>query len=146
QPLMTVPFGFFGHSVGAWVAYEAARRLRAADGRAAVHLFVSGRGAPGGVSAGTPGTRARSDNELLAVLARFGGTPTAIMHRPELITALLPALRADLEVAEAYAVEPGNRVTCPITAFGGADDVSHSSALQSWGGFTSNKFRTCIFR
>src|SRR5262249_5238616 len=38
QPLMGVPFGFFGHSVGACVAFEAARRLRSVDGRIAVHL------------------------------------------------------------------------------------------------------------
>src|SRR5262245_60583130 len=32
-PLMSVPFGFFGHSVGSYAAYEAARRLRSSDGR-----------------------------------------------------------------------------------------------------------------
>src|SRR5262249_61655195 len=42
QPLMGVPFGFFGHSVGACMAFEAARQLRSVDGRIAVHLFVSG--------------------------------------------------------------------------------------------------------
>ena len=46
-PLMAVPFGFFGHSVGAGIAYEAARQLRSPDGRSAMHLFVSGRGGPG---------------------------------------------------------------------------------------------------
>jgi surfactin synthase thioesterase subunit len=37
QPLMGVPFGFFGHSVGACMAFEAARQLRSVDGRIAVH-------------------------------------------------------------------------------------------------------------
>jgi medium-chain acyl-[acyl-carrier-protein] hydrolase len=67
------------------------------------------------------------------------------MRCPELIAALLPALRADLALADAYAVEPGDRVSCPITAFGGADDVAHSGSLQSWRDFTRGRFRTRIF-
>jgi medium-chain acyl-[acyl-carrier-protein] hydrolase len=145
QPLMGVPFGFFGHSVGAWVAYEAARRLRSPDGRTAAHLFVSGRGSPDCASADPPPARQRSDHELLAVLKRFGGTPAEIMQRPELLVALLPALRADLALAEDYTVEPGSRIDCPITLFGGADDTSHSSSLQSWRDFTRGRFRTRIF-
>ncbi len=145
QPLMVVPFGFFGHSVGAWIAHEAARRLRSADGRAAAHLFVSARGSPDCARAEPAPARARSDHDLLAMLRRFGGTPTAIMERPELIAALLPALRADLALVEDYAVEPGDRIACPITAFGGTDDLSHSGALQSWRDLTCGKFRSCIF-
>jgi medium-chain acyl-[acyl-carrier-protein] hydrolase len=67
------------------------------------------------------------------------------MQRPELIAALLPTLRADLALVEGYRVDPGDHITCPITAFGGADDVSHSGSLQSWRDFTRGKFRTCIF-
>jgi medium-chain acyl-[acyl-carrier-protein] hydrolase len=145
QPLMQVPFGFFGHSVGACVAYEAGRRLRSADGRSAVHLFVSARGSPNCTPADPSPARVRSDHDLLAILDRFGGTPPAIMQRPELMAALLPALRADLVLVEGYAIDCGDRIDCPITAFGGADDTSHSDLLQSWRNFTRDRFRTCIF-
>jgi surfactin synthase thioesterase subunit len=144
QPLMVVPFGFFGHSVGAWMAYEAARQLHSGDGRAAVHLFVSGRGSPERACADRAPPRLRSDEDLLAILQGFGGTSPAIMQRPELIAALLPPLRADLALVEAYAVDPGDQVSCPITAFSGADDVSYSGSLQSWRDFTRERFRTCI--
>jgi medium-chain acyl-[acyl-carrier-protein] hydrolase len=40
-----IPFAFFGHSFGALLSFEFARRLRAMN-IALVHLFVSGRGAP----------------------------------------------------------------------------------------------------
>jgi medium-chain acyl-[acyl-carrier-protein] hydrolase len=142
QPLMGVPFGFFGHSVGACMAFEAARQLRSVDGRNAVHLFVSGRGSPKFASA-EPQARPPSDRDLLAILRRFGGTPAAVMQRPELIAALLPALRADLALVAGYAVDPDNRIACPITAFAGADDVAHSGSLQSWRDFTRGKFRAC---
>jgi surfactin synthase thioesterase subunit len=145
KPLMGVPFGFFGHSVGSCMAYEAARQLRSVDGRTAVHLFVSSRGSPDFASADHLPARLRSDEDLLAILGRFGGTPTAVMHRPELIAVLLSALRADLVLVEGYAVDPGNPIACPITAFGGVDDHSHSGPLQSWKDFTRGKFRTCLF-
>ena len=145
QPLMAVPFGFFGHSVGAWMAYEAARQLRSVDGRRCAHLFVSGRGSPKGVAADLALARPRSDDELLAILRGFGGTPAAIMQRPELVAVLLPALRADLALVDGYRLDPGDRIACPITAFGGADDLSHSASLQSWRDFTSGNFRTCTF-
>jgi medium-chain acyl-[acyl-carrier-protein] hydrolase len=144
-PLMDVPFGIFGHSVGAWTAFEAARRLRSADGQTARHLFVSGQGSPSRVCTNPPSSRARSRGELLAILHRLGGTPAAVMQRQELIAALLPALQADLALADQYAVDPADRLACPITAFGGADDVSRSGPLESWGGHTRGKFRTCIF-
>jgi medium-chain acyl-[acyl-carrier-protein] hydrolase len=145
QPLMAVPFAFFGHSVGAAVAFEAARQLRSADGRTAVHLFVSAHGSPGCTSADPVAVPIRSDQDLLAILSRYGATPSEIMQRPELMSALLPAMRADLALVEGYAVDPGERVACPITAFGGADDVSHSAALGSWSDFTCGGFRTRIF-
>ena len=145
RPLMTVPFGFFGHSVGAWAAYEAARQLRSTGGRAAVHLFVSSRRSPERTSATIALPPPRSDDDLLAILRHFGGTPAAIMQRPELISALLPTLRADLRLVDAYSVGPGYRVPCPITAFAGTDDFPHCCALQSWADFTTSIFRTCIF-
>jgi medium-chain acyl-[acyl-carrier-protein] hydrolase len=46
QPLMGVPFGFFGHSVGACMAFESARQLRSVEGRNAVLLFVPAAGVP----------------------------------------------------------------------------------------------------
>ena len=145
QPLMAVPFGFFGHSVGAWMAYEAARPLRSIDGRRCASSVRFRPRQSRAYAADPPPAGARSDDELLAILRRFGGTPAAIMQRPEMIAALLPALRADLALVDGYTVDPGHRIPCPITAFGGADDPPHSGSLQSWRDFTSGNFRTCTF-
>jgi surfactin synthase thioesterase subunit len=127
------------------MAYEAARQLRSRDGRSAVHLFVSGRAGPGPGSAGPRPPRPRSDHELLAILDRFGGTPAAVMQRPELIAALLPALRADLALVEGFAVDPRGRIGCPITAFGGADEFPDSDPLETWRNFTDGHIRTRLF-
>jgi medium-chain acyl-[acyl-carrier-protein] hydrolase len=150
KPLMGVPFGFFGHSVGACMAYEAARQLRSVDGLTAVHLFVSGRASPNFASADPPAPR--SDHDLLAVLCRFGGTPTAVMQRPELIAVLLPTLRADLaswrdmgsiqgitlRVRSLHLVEPATSLILVRSSLGDTSPVEDSgSAFSPEGIFTS---------
>ena len=145
QPLTTVPFGFFGDSVGSLMAYEATRQLRSQNSRTAMHLFVSGRRSPNLVSAAPPATPVDPTANFSRHSGRIGGTPAAIMEHPELLAALLPALRADLALADGYSVDPGHHIDCPITALGGAGDPSFSGGIQSWREFTLGKFRTRIF-
>src|ERR1700722_19825902 len=45
-PELRAPYALFGHSLGALVAFELARRVRASCVPAPAHLFVSGRIAP----------------------------------------------------------------------------------------------------
>ena len=45
-PRLDRPYALFGHSLGALVAFELARRLQHLYRRPAAHLFVSGHGAP----------------------------------------------------------------------------------------------------
>lgn len=144
QPLLTVPFAFFGHSTGACIALDAARMLRAADGRSAAHLFVSGRAAPGHAIK-ERSSQSLSDDELLALLIRHGGTPAIVMERAELMAAVLPTLRADLALAESRRLEAGARLSCSITVFGGAHDAIDRTALRAWSGFTTGAFRVRMF-
>jgi surfactin synthase thioesterase subunit len=86
-----------------------------------------------------------SDRELVGALTEFGGTPAAVLDRDELLTALLPTLRADLMLAETYTAARADRVACPVTAFGGSGDTIDRRALRGWSGFTEGAFRLRIF-
>jgi medium-chain acyl-[acyl-carrier-protein] hydrolase len=143
-PLLTVPFAFFGHSTGACIAFAAAQALRAAGSRPAVHLFVSGRPAPGR-AVQEHRIRSFSDEDLLTALIRYGGTPAAVMEQTELIAAILPAVRADLALSQTLRPPAGARLSCPITVFGGADDTIDSPALQAWSDLTADAFRIRMF-
>ena len=142
-PLLGIPFALFGHSMGAYVAYALARRLEAARGPAAMHLFVSGAAAPSRTPRNPP-LHSLPDDELVGALGEFGGTPPAVLAREELLTALLPTLRADLTLAETYRLQAG-RVACPITAFGGSTDRIDRRALKGWSAFTDGAFRLRVF-
>ncbi len=142
RPLLDIPFALFGHSMGAYIAYALARRLDAAQGP--THLFVSGAAAPDRTRRHPP-LHSLPDHELVGALTRLGGTPPAVLARAELVTALLPTLRADLALAETYAAPRSDRVSCPITAFGGSGDMIDRRALHGWSAFTAGAFRLRIF-
>lgn len=124
------PVALFGHSLGALLAFEVARRLTRAAA-APVHLIVSGRGAPDGAPAiELPETNAAL---LRHVDLLYGGIPDEVLASQELLDHFLPILRADLELARAYALRPGMALTCPITAMtGDSDPIAPPCELARW--------------
>lgn len=145
-PFLDRPFAFFGHSMGALVAFELARALAAAGSASPVCLFASGRRAPRLADAEPPLT-ALSDEEFLAeIQRRYGGIPAEVLEHRELVELLLPGLRADIEALERYSYTPGEPLDCPIFAFGGTHDGRVTAEqLQAWREETRARFGMRIF-
>jgi medium-chain acyl-[acyl-carrier-protein] hydrolase len=139
-PALDRPFAFFGHSMGALVAFELAHRLRR-DGRPGPrHLFVSGRTAPQCHLDTCRHTL--PEPQFREELRRLGGTPREVLEHPELMQVLLPILRADFAVCETYAHEPDEPLDCPITAFGGLEDeTARREDMEGWAVHTRAGFR-----
>lgn len=137
-PLTTRPFALFGHSMGATLAFETARRLRT-HGASPVALVVSGRRSP---------TRQypeyhhqATDEELLAELNRLSGTSPEILRDQELMRMLLPVIRNDYKAIETYRYEPGPPLTVPITAHVGTEDPKASvEDVRAWSELTTGPF------
>jgi medium-chain acyl-[acyl-carrier-protein] hydrolase len=135
------PFAFFGHSLGALIAFELTRALRRAGASLPAALFVSSRGAP--VTRTSPPAPRRTDPELLdALQKRYGGIPERVLQDSDLMRLLLPRLRADLSLLDTYSFQPEPPLSLPIAAFGGTEDHAVPPALlQAWEGQTSASFR-----
>lgn len=134
------PFALFGHSLGAMLAFETARRLSAA-GRAPAHLMVSAARAPHQPNHG-PEYHRLLDAEFLPAVSRLGGTPPELTEHEELAELMMPTLRADFTAAETYAQEPDRPLPCAITAFTGADDPIVSTAgVDAWSAHAGRSFR-----
>jgi len=135
-PYLDRGFAFFGHSLGALVAFELARRLRRDALPAPIHLFISGRRAPQLPDVREPGEPALyglPDAELIAELRRFGGRVGAAAAAPELLELMLPTVRADFELAGTHEHRDEAPLACPITAFGGLDDTAVSEdRIAAW--------------
>jgi medium-chain acyl-[acyl-carrier-protein] hydrolase len=140
-----LPFAFYGHSLGALVAFEAARALRRRGAPLPRHLFAGAAVAPQAHAVATPIHRG-PDAGLIARLRRYGGTPEAVLAEPELMALLLPAFRADLGIFESYRLVEEPPLDVPITAFGGvADDFARPAAMEGWRAQTSMAFSLRTF-
>lgn len=144
-PYVHKPFAFYGHSMGALIAFELARALRASAGVQPSHLFVSGCQAPNAPLRRAP-IHALPRAAFVRELRRMRGTPAEILDCGELMDLMLPTLRADFSLCETYVYRPGLPLNCPISAFGGSEDplVSRDD-LAGWHEQTNGSFALRLF-
>lgn len=115
----------YGHSLGAFIAFEVARILRRRGGLQPQHLFVSGSRAPDAATYQEP-IHGAPDDILLERLRELGGIPEEVLAHSQLMEVLMPVLRCDLKMDETYRYQSEPPLDCPITAFVGAHDAELS--------------------
>lgn len=132
---LDVPFGFFGHSMGALVAYELTRALPR-DGLPAPSWL--------GISACNPplprfwrGEHRRdllTEDNLRRWLADNGHLPPELLVDDELWQLFCPMFRGDFELVDTWQPEPeAAPIPVPVTAFGGSSDpMAQPETLRLW--------------
>ncbi|MFC8078570.1 thioesterase II family protein [Streptomyces sp. NPDC057307] len=136
-PFTDAPYAFFGHSMGAIVAFEVARRLQAAGAPQPSILFASARRAP---------SRRRDervhlldDAGLVAEITTLGGTAATLLTDPDVLAMVLPVCRADYRAIERYRCAPHTPpLGIPITVLIGDRDPRVTPAeAEAWGEHTT---------
>ncbi|MFD8023469.1 thioesterase II family protein [Streptomyces lavendulae] len=141
-PLLDLPYAFFGHSMGAIIAYETALLLDEPPR----HLFASASPPPHRVEEEPPFAHLPDAEFLAAVRRSYDGIPDAVWNDPELMGLMLPSLRADFAAYETYRWRPTGPLGCPVTALGGKDDpLVPGETLTDWSQLTSGDCRTEMF-
>jgi medium-chain acyl-[acyl-carrier-protein] hydrolase len=146
RPYLSSPFAFYGHSMGALIGFELARRLTEEGLSGPSHLFVSARCAPQ-LGDDRPPLHTQPEHAFIEhVSARYGAVPKVIADDPELMRLFMPTLRADLAVCETYEYRDGDPLNCPISVFGGQKDKGVSAAdLDAWRLQTAVQFSLRMF-
>lgn len=145
EPAGSTPFALFGHSMGATIAFELCRRLRRRGGRMPAHLILSGRGAPQFVD-DEPPIYQLPEAEFIKKISTQGGTPREVLDNAELMSLLLPILRADFEVVETWQYTPEPPLDVPMTALGGhEDELAPASEIPGWREHTVREFSSHLF-
>ena len=126
------PFALFGHSMGGLIAFELARTLREQGAPQPMQLFVSAAAAPGTVSPEPPLHRA-AEADIRQRLRTLNGTPEELLADDELMTLMLPVLRADFAILETYEYRDEPPLDVPITVFAGQRDRTvPPAAVSGW--------------
>ncbi|WP_329093457.1 MULTISPECIES: thioesterase II family protein [unclassified Streptosporangium] len=137
------PLALFGHSLGATVGFEVARRLEK-RGIAVTVLFASGRRAPSRERDET--FHLLDDEKLLAEIRGLEGTNANVLADDEIIRMVLPAVRGDYAAAETYRYVPGPDLRAPIRALVGDSDPKVTlEEAEAWGEHTGADFRLKVF-
>lgn len=143
-PLLDRPFAFFGHSMGATIAFELTRRLRDRGGPLPQRLLLSGRGAPQLLRG--RGIHHMDEAALLERLDALGGMPAEVRQNRDILEMFLPIVRADLEAIESWRHVEGAPVSAPITVFGGRRDPESSpEAIDGWADHSTVGVRRHLF-
>jgi len=136
-----LPFAFFGHSMGALIAFETARELRKRGLATPNHLVVSGRQSPATKAAASPLYPLPEGAFVEECVRRYQGIPQAILNEPELMNLFLPVLRADMEVVETYRYQSQKPFDMPVTAMYGSEDRTLlRQDVESWSCETTGEF------
>jgi surfactin synthase thioesterase subunit/glycosyltransferase involved in cell wall biosynthesis len=145
RPYLAQPFAFFGHSMGAAVAFELARLLRRRQQPLPKLLVASGARAPQFRRNYTP-PPAPGDEQFLEELRRLQGIPNELIDDPALMRAVLPALRADAGLYRRYAYMEDAPLDCAVRAYGGAEDPNvRREHLEAWAEQTTASFAVRLF-
>ena len=136
-----VPFAFFGHSMGAMLAFETARELRRRGAKLPVHLFLSACHAAHRFGEGRITVEDMNDEEFIRHLSRLAGTPATILDDQRLMETLLPMLKADFMALDRWRYVADRPLQIPITAIHGREDTEvQADGVCDWQRHTNTKF------
>lgn len=139
------PFVLFGHSMGAWLAFDVATRLEQRGMRGPDAVVVSASDAPtrhAEVRARPP-LLTDTDEQLCAWLRRVGQLDEEIFADPDLREMAVELLRADMRVSNSYRYVPGVTVRAPVHLLSGAEDEDTPAlgAARRWRLLAAGEFR-----
>lgn len=132
QPYLDLPFVFWGHSMGALLAFELTRQLQQHSLPTPQRMLVSGYNAPH-IPYADRHIHHLPEADFMVALQELNGTPEAVLKDAELRALVLPIVRADFQLVETYCYQENDPLHCPITVLDGVtDDKTNEADLKAW--------------
>lgn len=126
-------YALFGHSLGAMITYQLAKRISNAGLSQPKHIFFSGRSAPHLIRPDRKKFHLMNEADFRKEVIALGGTPAEFFEHPELVQLFLQLLKNDFKLAETdYHEQEINPFKEDITVFLGKDDELTSEQCDGW--------------
>jgi surfactin synthase thioesterase subunit len=144
NPVIDGPVALFGHSMGAVVAFEVARRFEERAQITPTTVFVSARRGPSRL--GDEAMQLGDDADLVEKMCELGGTDPRLLSDPGVLEMILPAFRNDVRALEQYWQSPNVRISAPIVVMTAVDDPwTTMEDAMAWHEHTSGSGTTHTF-
>ncbi len=131
EKLSSKPFIFYGHSMGARVAYELTLMLHRFHYRLPVHFIASGSVAPC-IEKTTEHIYNLPDEDFIKKVGKLNGSPEEVLENTELMEILLPALRADFRIIETYCNKSQVVIPTKISVLAGDKEEVETADVEAW--------------
>lgn len=139
-----LPTVFFGHSMGAVLAFETLVRLESRSGPGPYSLVASGRRGP--ATERTETVSEESDDALIREIKKLNGTSSSLLADDDILRMALPSLRGDYRAIESYRCPASRRIQAPVTVLtGDADPKTTLAEASTWVQHTSGDFRMQVY-
>ncbi|MCD9145438.1 thioesterase II family protein [Streptomyces albireticuli] len=142
------PFALFGHSIGALLAYETARRMRRTHQRQPVLLALSALPAPHVKTLSDELAPRLLDGQsaLADLLGTIGDLPPHIAQDLGLLTRVCTPLIADMLLSLHYKHQDEPPLDVPFAIYGGqSDPVATAEDLHAWNDLTTQPVTPQLF-
>ncbi len=143
QPLIHQPYAFFGHSMGAFIAYMLCRKINQHALPMPKLLILSGRKAPSVKEQTIKHTL--PDKEFRDMLQNLGGIPNAVWQDDEIMALFEPIIRSDFELIETYSHQVKKPMDLTIQLFLGQEDNVTTEQARAWQKETSQALNISYF-
>lgn len=138
------PHVYFGHSMGALIAFSLALRRFERGASLPRALILAAYRAPH-LTPPKIGDVDAPDNELVKSLSALGGIPDAVLKHPEWLSTLMPIARDDLVLCATVPPKEEQPMPVPFHVFAGREDPLVSPIeMSEWSRHTADEFEMRI--
>jgi len=128
---ITMPYGIFGHSMGALIGYLLTRKIIREKQRKPFHLFLSGCAGPS-VKPKDPPLHSLNSQAFRNKLRELGGSPEEILENDVLLNIFEPVIRADFQAVDNFTYNEDNRLDIPMTVMIGREEKITVQDARAW--------------